>query len=322
MPKARRKYYAVARGRQTGIYDTWSECQAQTSGFSGAIFKSFGTREEAQAFINGKSVSAVRTSSRGTSASWPYVERSSPPRARKPRDRERPAHVSTRGDHGGSSVGGAGSSGAGGAEAGSAGVGSAGAGAGAGVSQPAPAGSAGAGAGAGVSQPAPPRRHVIAQFDGGSRGNPGVAGWGAVVKGRDDATLHEGYGYSGRTTNNVAEYQGCLAALRAARDLGAETVELQGDSQLVLRYRRSFATFGGPLLVTSRCVGDLTLCWHRGGLRQLDGSYQVKSAKLKELHAQCKQVLASFENVRFTHLPRSQNAHADRLANAGMDLAR
>ena len=298
MPKARRKYYAVARGRQTGIYDTWSECQAQTSGFSGAIFKSFGTREEAQAFINGKSVSAARTSSRGTSASWPYVERSSPPRARKPRDRERPAHVSTRGDHGGSSVGGAGSSGAGGAEAGS------------------------AGAGAGVSQPAPPRRHVIAQFDGGSRGNPGVAGWGAVVKDRDDVTLHEGYGYSGRTTNNVAEYQGCLAALRAARDLGAETVELQGDSQLVLRYRRSFATFGGPLLVTSRCVGDLTLCWHRGVLRQLEGSYQVKSAKLKELHAQCKQVLASFENVRFTHLPRSQNAHADRLANAGMDLAR
>ena len=173
-----------------------------------------------------------------------------------------------------------------------------------------------------MSQPAPPRRHVIAQFDGGSRGNPGVAGWGAVVKDRDDVTLHEGYGYSGRTTNNVAEYQGCLAALRAARDLGAETVELQGDSQLVLRYRRSFATFGGPLLVTSRCVGDLTLCWHRGGLRQLDGSYQVKSAKLKELHAQCKQVLASFENVRFTHLPRSQNAHADRLANAGMDLAR
>ena len=84
--------------------------------------------------------------------------------------------------------------------------------------------------------PVPLQGNYFIQFDGGSRGNPGHAGWGCVVVREGGARVHAGCGYSGaRETNNTAEYQGCYAGLLAARALGVRRVRIEGDSQLVLR---------------------------------------------------------------------------------------
>ncbi|GAA0321522.1 bifunctional RNase H/acid phosphatase [Kineococcus aurantiacus] len=127
------------------------------------------------------------------------------------------------------------------------------------------------------------------EADGGSRGNPGPAGFGAVVK--DAATgevLAEVAESIGRATNNVAEYRGLIAGLKAARaiDPGAR-VEVRMDSKLVVE--------------------------------QMSGRWQVKHADMRVL-AQEARALAGGD-VDFGWIPRAQNSHADRLANEAMDAA-
>ncbi|HEY3506972.1 MAG TPA: bifunctional RNase H/acid phosphatase [Actinocatenispora sp.] len=129
---------------------------------------------------------------------------------------------------------------------------------------------------------------VTVEADGGSRGNPGPAGYGALV--RDPATgtvLAERAEYLGVTTNNVAEYSGLVAGLRAAAELGARRVDVRMDSKLVVE--------------------------------QMAGRWKVKHPGLRPLHAEASGLLGDFAEVTFTWIPRARNTHADALANKAMD---
>ena len=129
------------------------------------------------------------------------------------------------------------------------------------------------------------RVHVEA--DGGSRGNPGAAGYGAVVRDDAGAVLAERREYIGTATNNVAEYRGLIAGLEAARDLGAREVDVKMDSKLVVE--------------------------------QMSGRWKVKHPDMIPLALRAREVAAGFDRVRYQWIPRAQNKHADRLANEAMD---
>jgi broad specificity phosphatase PhoE/ribonuclease HI len=129
---------------------------------------------------------------------------------------------------------------------------------------------------------------VVVEADGGSRGNPGLAGYGAVVFSADHTTvLAEAKEAIGRATNNVAEYRGLIAGLAAAVNLGASEVAVSMDSKLVIE--------------------------------QMSGRWKVKHPDLIELHGEARGLAARFDHIGFTWIPRAQNSHADRLANEAMD---
>ncbi|MFR9794750.1 bifunctional RNase H/acid phosphatase [Streptomyces sp. MS06] len=134
-------------------------------------------------------------------------------------------------------------------------------------------------------------REFIVEADGGSRGNPGPAGYGAVV--RDAATgqtLAERAEYIGVATNNVAEYRGLLAGLRAAHALDPDArVHVRMDSKLVVE--------------------------------QMSGRWKIKHPDMKPLAAEAARVLAP-QQVTYEWIPRERNKHADRLANEAMDAGR
>ena len=131
---------------------------------------------------------------------------------------------------------------------------------------------------------------VRVEADGGSRGNPGPSGYGAVVL--DPVTrevLLERAAAIGVATNNVAEYGGLIAGLQAARELGADVVEVRMDSKLVVE--------------------------------QMSGRWQVKHPSMKPLAQQALALVREFTSVDFGWIPRAQNSLADALANAAMDAA-
>jgi len=129
---------------------------------------------------------------------------------------------------------------------------------------------------------------VIVEADGGSRGNPGPAGFGCVVWSQDHTAVLAEHGQPiGVTTNNVAEYRGLIAGLEEARRLGAAEVTVRMDSKLVVE--------------------------------QMSGRWKVKHPGMAELHQQARALASTFESVSFTWIPREQNKHADRLANEAMD---
>src|SRR4051794_29306711 len=133
-------------------------------------------------------------------------------------------------------------------------------------------------------------RRLIVEADGGSRGNPGPAGYGAVV--RDAVTgqvLAERAAAIGTATNNVAEYGGLIAGLQAALDLDPGEVEVRMDSKLVVE--------------------------------QMSGRWQVKHPSMKPLAREAAGLVSRLPQVRFSWIPRDKNKHADRLANAAMDAA-
>jgi ribonuclease HI len=131
---------------------------------------------------------------------------------------------------------------------------------------------------------------VVVHVDGGARGNPGPAAIGVVVAGADGAVLEEVGEPIGETTNNVAEYRALLRGLERARALGADEVEVVGDSELVAK--------------------------------QVNGLYKVKHAGLRPLHAEALRALAGFDRWRVRTVPRAQNAAADALVNAALDARR
>jgi ribonuclease HI len=128
---------------------------------------------------------------------------------------------------------------------------------------------------------------VVAYIDGGSRGNPGPAGYGVRIEEADGTLVEEFCGAIGIATNNVAEYQGLLAALEWARRHGHRRLHVRSDSELLIK--------------------------------QMRGEYRVKHPGLQPLHAKARLLAAGFDQVRFEHVRREQNAHADRLANEAMD---
>ncbi|TFV79260.1 bifunctional RNase H/acid phosphatase [Blastococcus sp. CT_GayMR19] len=132
-------------------------------------------------------------------------------------------------------------------------------------------------------------RRFIVEADGGSRGNPGPAGYGALV--RDAASgrvLAERAASVGRATNNVAEYGGLVAGLQAALDLDPTAeVEVRMDSKLVVE--------------------------------QMSGRWKIKHPDMQQLALQAQQIARQLGRVRYTWVPRAQNGAADALANSAMD---
>jgi probable phosphoglycerate mutase len=130
---------------------------------------------------------------------------------------------------------------------------------------------------------------VIVEADGGSRGNPGPAGYGAVVLDERDHVLAERAEAIGVASNNVAEYRGLIAGLQAAAELGARVVRVRMDSKLVVE--------------------------------QMSGNWQVKHEGMRVLARQANALRTAFDEVTFQWIPRAQNTRADRLANEAMDRA-
>ncbi len=137
-----------------------------------------------------------------------------------------------------------------------------------------------------------PRRSGAAEWvtafcDGGSRGNPGPAGFGVYIEGPDGEKLAELSEYIGRTTNNVAEYSALLAALDWAVKTGHRRLRVVGDSELLVK--------------------------------QMLGRYKVASPDLRPLYEEAKRRVAQLEAFRIEHVLRGKNQKADRLANLAMD---
>ena len=130
---------------------------------------------------------------------------------------------------------------------------------------------------------------VAIEADGGSRGNPGPAGYGAVVISENGEVLVERAAGIGSATNNVAEYSGLIAGLKAALEVGATHVDVRMDSKLVVE--------------------------------QVSGRWQVKNEGLRPLAREATQLLGRFDSFTATWIPREKNKYADRLANEAMDAA-
>ena len=124
---------------------------------------------------------------------------------------------------------------------------------------------------------------VVIYVDGAARGNPGPAAIAAVAKDKQGRLITSISRRIGTTTNNQAEYRAVIAALEAAISLGARQVEVNSDSELVVK--------------------------------QINGRYRVKKAALRTLYQQVKQLGGSLESFTITHIPRQQNTEADKLAN-------
>jgi ribonuclease HI len=130
-------------------------------------------------------------------------------------------------------------------------------------------------------------RRLVANVDGGARGNPGPAAIGVVISDGEGNLLEEHAERIGETTNNVAEYRALLRGIERAAALGASELELIADSELVVR--------------------------------QVRGEYKVKEATLRGLHEQVRLALEVFDRWTIRHVRRDQNAEADRLVNMALD---
>ena len=130
---------------------------------------------------------------------------------------------------------------------------------------------------------------IVAYIDGGARGNPGPAGYGVRIQSADGAILDELHGALGIATNNVAEYNGLLAALRWAVENNVSRVHIRADSELLVK--------------------------------QMRGEYKVKNPGLQPLYVRARLLVAELDDVKFEHVRREFNAEADRLSNLGMDEA-
>jgi len=130
---------------------------------------------------------------------------------------------------------------------------------------------------------------LVLHVDGGARGNPGPAAIGVVVSDADGRLVEEVAEAIGEATNNVAEYRALLRGLERAHALGADEVEVVGDSELVAK--------------------------------QVTGQYKVKHPAMRPLHAEALQALAAFARWQVRTVPRAQNANADALVNAALDAA-
>jgi len=126
-----------------------------------------------------------------------------------------------------------------------------------------------------------------ANIDGGSRGNPGPASYGVVIRDPRGQVVAKLKKYIGRSTNNVAEYYGLIAALDYAQQHGIRALHVQSDSELLVR--------------------------------QMRGQYKVKSPELRPLFERARKMAQTFASFKIDHVYREQNAEADALANEALD---
>jgi len=129
---------------------------------------------------------------------------------------------------------------------------------------------------------------LVIHADGASRGNPGPAAFGYVIRDQGGRDIEARGEFIGDTTNNVAEYRGLIAAARRAAELSPAAVEFRVDSQLLER--------------------------------QVRGQYRVKAAHLKPLFGELTRVLERIPRWSVVHVPREANHEADRLANRALDV--
>jgi ribonuclease HI len=141
----------------------------------------------------------------------------------------------------------------------------------------------------GDAAPEPPKRAAAhqANVDGGSRGNPGPAAYGVVMRDGSGAIVARLKKYIGQNTNNVAEYFGLIAALDYAQAHGVRALRVESDSELMVK--------------------------------QMRGQYKVKSEELKPLFERAKKMSQSLESFRIDHVYREQNREADALVNQALD---
>ena len=132
------------------------------------------------------------------------------------------------------------------------------------------------------------KKRLVVYIDGASRGNPGPAGVGVIIYDEKKKLVDELCEYIGKTTNNVAEYQALLVALERARSLGAETLTIYSDCELLVK--------------------------------QMAGEYRVKDKTLKDFYQRARKSLGNFRKVDIRHIVRGRNKGADRLANKGINL--
>jgi ribonuclease HI len=130
---------------------------------------------------------------------------------------------------------------------------------------------------------------VVAYIDGGARGNPGPAGYGVRLEQPDGSLIEELYAPLGVATNNVAEYNGLLAALQWAADHGHRRLHIRSDSELLVK--------------------------------QMRGEYKVKHPGLQPLYVRARLLTMELDEVKFEHVRREKNTEADRLSNLAMDAA-
>ncbi len=135
-----------------------------------------------------------------------------------------------------------------------------------------------------------PHPYMILQSDGAARGNPGPASYGAVAMDPETGEIFCMGRAIGSTTNNVAEYQGIVEALRMAHQFGARRILLEADSELLIK--------------------------------QLMGTYKVRAEHLKPLYEESVKLLNALEGYELRHIPREQNTMADQLANRALDVQR
>lgn len=130
---------------------------------------------------------------------------------------------------------------------------------------------------------------AILHADGGARGNPGPAGIGVVLTDADHNVVAEIARGIGQTTNNVAEYTALIAGLELALERGVTELEVRMDSELVVS--------------------------------QLKGEWKIKNDRLRTLAVRARSLFDRFEHASIDHVPREENADADKLANQGMNQA-
>jgi len=129
--------------------------------------------------------------------------------------------------------------------------------------------------------------HIVAFVDGGARGNPGPAGYGAYIRDASGAPVAQLSEYLGIKTNNFAEYSALLAALEYAVAHGYRALKVMSDSELMVR--------------------------------QMTGRYRVNSPDLKPLYEKARSLVRKLDRFSIEHVLRAKNQHADRLANEAMD---
>ncbi len=136
-------------------------------------------------------------------------------------------------------------------------------------------------------EPRPAAAAYRANIDGGSRGNPGPASYGVVIRDGRGETVAKLKKYIGRMTNNVAEYYGLIAALDYAESHGVRALRIESDSELLVK--------------------------------QMRGLYKVKSEELRPLFERAQKMSKVFDSFRIEHVYREQNREADALANEALD---
>lgn len=143
----------------------------------------------------------------------------------------------------------------------------------------------------GMVSPSVPKKPALLRFDGGSRGNPGIAGCGYVITIYPNTTREErivgGLYLGDQITNNYAEYTGLIEGLRRASSNKVTDIFIEGDSMLVIK--------------------------------QVSGKWKVSSQNIMPLYEEAKSLLETFYHYELLHISRNNNKEADELANLAMD---